>query len=73
MIIFMPEGDKTQMGGTMRLGSRKTVLTKGSLASKLYENNTEISERHRHRYEVDPTYAGQMQEKGLIFSGVNRD
>lgn len=73
MIIFMPEGDKTHMGGTMRLGSRKTVLTEGSLASKLYSNCTEISERHRHRYEVDPSYAKELQDKGLIFSGVNRD
>lgn len=56
----MPEGDKTKMGGTMRLGSRNTVLTEGSVASKLYANCTEISERHRHRYEVDPDQAKKL-------------
>ena len=61
------------MGGTMRLGARKTVLKKDSLAYRIYSNQSEISERHRHRYEVNPDYVPKLEEAGLIFSGINRD
>ena len=56
-IVFMPEGSKTKMGGTMRLGSRETIINADTLANKVYagsESGTTISERHRHRYEVNP-------------------
>lgn len=69
VIIFMPEGSKDEMGGTMRVGSRETQIKKGSLASKIYKNKLSVQERHRHRYEVSPDYIDKIEEQGLIFSG----
>lgn len=57
-------------GGSMRLGAYDCALTAGSLAAKIY-NNTEISERHRHRLEVNNEYLSKLTEKGLIVSGLN--
>lgn len=69
-IIFMPEGSKTQMGGTMRLGSRVTIIRdKHSLAYKLYDAQPVIFERHRHRYEVNPDYVRLLEKAGIYFSG----
>jgi CTP synthase len=68
----MPEISKTHMGGTMRLGLRPTVFQEGSENSrvyKLYGNKASIDERHRHRYEVNPELAPQIEEKGLKFVG----
>jgi CTP synthase len=59
-------------GGTMRLGAYKCVLKSGSLAQALY-GSEEISERHRHRYEVNNQYRGRLQEGGMVFSGLNPD
>jgi CTP synthase len=59
-------------GGTMRLGAYKCALKSGSLANALYGAD-EISERHRHRYEVNNQYRGKLQEGGLVFSGLNPD
>lgn len=59
-------------GGTMRLGSCIAVLKKGSIAQKTYGKN-EISERHRHRYEVNPEYIEKLSSKDLIFSGTSPD
>jgi CTP synthase len=70
--MFMPEGDKEQMGGTMRLGARETILTPNSLAHDLYGKEN-ISERHRHRYEVNSEYVKLLEKNGLIFSGKNMD
>lgn len=67
-IVFMPEGSRDEMGGTMRLGSRKTIISENSQAFQLY-SNTEIYERHRHRYEVNPKHVQRIQDNGLIFSG----
>eukprot|EP00483_Globobulimina_turgida_P003842 UN03850 len=53
-VIFMPEGDKENMGGTMRLGSRLCNLSNKSVAKYLYDDKSVIYERHRHRYEVNP-------------------
>lgn len=61
---------KGDMGGTMRLGSHPTVLKKGSIAQKAY-GLSEISERHRHRYEVNNAYVQQLESAGLIFSGTS--
>jgi len=71
LVIFMPEGSKTQMGGTMRLGSRVTNFVKDydSIAKKLYGNRESISERHRHRYEVNPKYVPELEKRGLRFVG----
>ncbi len=60
------------LGGTMRLGAYPANLAPGSLAAEVY-GRTEISERHRHRYEVNTTYKTQLQDKGLIFSGMSPD
>ncbi len=60
------------MGGTMRLGQYPAKLKKGSLAAKAYRA-TEIVERHRHRYEVNPDYVEQLEGKGMCFSGTSPD
>ena len=69
VVIFMPEGSKDRLGGTMRLGSRTTVLRSGSLACGIYANRIEVDERHRHRYEVNPVLIDALEEAGLVFSG----
>ncbi len=60
------------MGGSMRLGEYPAVLKKGSLAGRAY-GAREITERHRHRYEVNPAYIESLTEKGLVFSGTSPD
>jgi CTP synthase len=60
------------LGGTMRLGSYQAKLTAGSKVAEVY-GGTEITERHRHRYEVNMTYRERLEEKGLRFSGVSPD
>jgi len=72
-IVFMPEIDQVKMGGTMRLGTRNCLLKEGSLASSLYFNASVISERHRHRYEVNPDKVGELEAGGLVFSGKDLD
>lgn len=57
-------------GGSMRLGAYDCDIKKGTLAEKVYGQN-KISERHRHRLEVNNTYVNQLTEKGLIVSGTN--
>jgi CTP synthase len=70
LIIFMPEGSRTQMGGTMRLGARKTMLRSPKcLTAQLYNGATAFDERHRHRYEVNPAYVQQLEAAGLDFVG----
>ena len=71
-VIDMMEEQKSlkNMGGTMRLGSYKCDIKKGSLLEKVYSKK-EITERHRHRYEFNNTYKEQFEENGVIFSGTN--
>jgi len=71
VVMFMPEIDQMKMGGTMRLGARICKVETNSLAHYLY-NEREITERHRHRYEVNPLYIKQLEEAGLIFSGKDK-
>jgi len=59
-------------GGTMRLGAYPANLKKGSVAQSAY-GKSKISERHRHRYEVNPKYVGQIEKGGLVFSGRSPD
>jgi CTP synthase len=59
-------------GGTMRLGAYPAVLKEGSLANQAYQDK-QISERHRHRYEVNNNYRELLAEKGFIFSGLSPD
>ncbi|MGF9762672.1 CTP synthase [Microvirga sp. 0TCS3.31] len=60
------------LGGTMRLGAYQASLKPGSKVAEIY-GGTEISERHRHRYEVNMSYRDQLETKGLRFSGVSPD
>ena len=66
------KGSDKNLGGTMRLGLYDAVLKKGSMISKIYTKNR-ISERHRHRYEVNVAYQEKFEKKGLIFSAVSPD
>lgn len=59
-------------GATMRLGSYPAMLKKNTIAAKAY-GTEKITERHRHRYEVNPAYVHQLMEAGLVFSGISPD
>jgi CTP synthase len=63
------EGD---LGGTMRLGAYRADLLDGSKIAQIY-GKTEISERHRHRYEVNTAYRQRLEAKGLLFAGMSPD
>jgi CTP synthase len=60
------------LGGTMRLGAYEAMLAKDSRVAKIY-GSTRISERHRHRYEVNTRYRNQLEAAGLRFTGVSPD
>ncbi|MBV9159118.1 MAG: CTP synthase [Candidatus Kaiserbacteria bacterium] len=59
-------------GGSMRLGAYPCLLTDGTIARDAY-GEVEVSERHRHRYEVNPDYIAQLEGAGLVFSGKSPD
>jgi CTP synthase len=61
------------LGGTMRLGAYPATLRRGSRVSAIYDNALEISERHRHRYEVNTNYKDRLEQHGLRFSGMSPD
>ncbi len=67
--IVSGQGD---MGGTMRLGLYDAALQKGSIVAELYGAPT-ITERHRHRYEVNNAYRAELEKAGLVFSGTSPD
>ena len=71
-VIDMMDDQKqiTMKGGTMRLGSYPCAITKDTLAYKIY-GETNINERHRHRYEFNNTFLKLFQEKGMVTSGIN--
>jgi CTP synthase len=71
-VINMMEEQKKiiDKGATMRLGSYECALTPGSNAAKAYGQES-IRERHRHRYEVNNAYVGQLQRAGMVISGIN--
>uniref|UniRef100_A0A670IFF9 CTP synthase n=1 Tax=Podarcis muralis TaxID=64176 RepID=A0A670IFF9_PODMU len=70
VVIDMPEHNPGDMGGTMRLGERKTIFnTKDSILRKLYGDEVFVEERHRHRYEVNPELTHFFEDKGLRFVG----
>jgi len=71
-VINMMEGQKsiTNLGGTMRLGAYACKIKEGSLAHRIYQR-TEISERHRHRYEFNSAYQDQFEKAGLKATGIN--
>lgn len=69
VICILPEQYEIQeLGGTMRLGSYECVTTDGSRARALYGAET-VSERHRHRFEMNPEYVEQLEAGGMVFSG----
>ena len=73
VIDILPEQKEIMdKGGTMRLGAYTAVLKEDSLVRALYQT-PEVSERHRHRYEVNPVYHPAIAEKGMVFSGCSRD
>jgi CTP synthase len=65
------QSEGMKKGGSMRLGAYDCSLVKGSLAYKIYGNEN-ISERHRHRLEVNNDYREALEEKGIIISGENK-
>jgi CTP synthase len=72
VVVFMPEVSKTHMGATMRLGERRTIIRDAaSISARLYQA-TDVYERHRHRYEVDPN-AVEAIERGTDLRFVGRD
>ena len=60
------------LGGTMRLGAYPAALARGSRVAQIY-GATDISERHRHRYEVNTAYKGRLEQHGMRFSGMSPD
>ncbi|MBW6441102.1 CTP synthase [Patescibacteria group bacterium] len=76
VIDIMPEQKKNlkekNYGATMRLGAYPANLKKGTIAQNAYKTNL-ISERHRHRWEVNPEYIEILEKKGLVFSGTSPD
>jgi CTP synthase len=73
-VIALMENQKTitDKGGTMRLGSWKCDISEGSLAHQIY-GELLINERHRHRYEYNNAYRKQLEDAGLLASGINPD
>ncbi|MCW3136003.1 MAG: CTP synthase (glutamine hydrolyzing) [Canidatus Methanoxibalbensis ujae] len=59
-------------GGTMRLGNGVVIIKENTLAHRIY-GKTEIVERHRHRYEVNPSYLDMLSDAGILFSGTDSD
>lgn len=64
--------ESSDLGGTMRLGAQQIFLQENSHAAAIY-GGPEISERHRHRYEVNNNYRGRLSEAGVVFSGLSVD
>lgn len=73
-IIYIMEGQKGKesTGGTMRLGDYPAKLKKGTKTEKIY-NSSKVTERHRHRYEVNQSFLGEIEKSGLIVSGTSPD
>jgi CTP synthase len=63
---------QADLGGTMRLGAYPAVLSEGTVVAKAY-GTTEVSERHRHRYEVNNAYRERLEQAGLVISGTSPD
>ncbi len=73
VIDILPEQrDITEKGGTMRRGAYEAVVKRGTRVSELY-HSLSVSERHRHRYEVNPEYHRALTDNGLILSGMSED
>ncbi|KAJ8908659.1 hypothetical protein NDN08_005364 [Rhodosorus marinus] len=73
VIIYMPEVDREHLGGTMRLGARKTVLRESDCMAAWLYGKSDIWERHRHRYEVNPDYVERLEKCGVHFVGTDEN
>ena len=71
--VVEKRGAGCDLGGTMRLGAYECVLLDGSKAGAIYDGAKRISERHRHRYEVNINYREKLEATGLVFSGLSPD
>ncbi len=72
VIDLLPEQKETDdLGGTMRLGAYECDIKPGTLASKVY-GKSKVSERHRHRWEVNNQYRKKLEKCGMVFSGINK-
>jgi CTP synthase len=69
---FEQRDERSDLGGTMRLGAQEVTLVEGSLAATTYGSTT-IEERHRHRFEVNNNYRQELEKTGLRFSGLSVD
>jgi CTP synthase len=74
VVIILPEKKNLKdMGGTLRLGAYPAVLKPDTVVRELYGGKKEVSERHRHRYEVNPDYHEVLEGAGVVFSGMSPD
>jgi CTP synthase len=74
VIDLLPEQKAAALkGGSMRLGAYPCLLRPGSRAAAIYGGAREISERHRHRYELNPVYRERLERAGLVISGDSPD
>lgn len=71
LIDLMADQNLDDLGGTQRLGAYKCQLVPGTKAAAAYDNQTMISERHRHRYEFNNDFREELEANGLVISGVN--
>jgi len=71
--LMLDQHEVTQKGGTMRLGAYPASLAEGSLVRHLYGGAGEVSERHRHRFEVNNAYRDQLEAHGMRWSGTSPD
>ncbi len=69
--ILAGKQKNSAIGGTLRLGESKSELLKGSLISQIYGNNTEVLERHRHRFEFNNKFSNDFKNTDLVFSGMD--
>jgi CTP synthase len=74
-VISLMEAQKsvTNKGGTMRLGAWDCDILEGTLVHQVYHGKTSISERHRHRYELNNDYKEALEKAGMLASGINKD
>ena len=72
IIDIMSDCDKSDMGGTLRLGAYPCNIKTGTLAERIY-GESNISERHRHRYEVNIKYRDALEKSGMVISGISPD
>ena len=70
--LIVKRNEKADLGGSMRLGAYPCFISKQTLAYNIYKK-TQINERHRHRYEINPKFKNKIEKNGLVFSGISKD